>query len=110
MQDDLVQTGLTVNEAMNVAANLKLGSELNAHEKILVVCKKFVDIFNEIIEIFVFVIFLYIKIEEILETLGLALSKNTRVEKLSGGQLKRLTIALELVNNPPIIFLDEPTS
>lgn len=85
MQDDLLQPRLTVQESMWIAADLKLGKELGKPEKELI-------------------------IEEILQTLGLWDHRDTRSEKLSGGQSKRLTVALELVNNPPIIFLDEPTT
>jgi ABC-2 type transport system ATP-binding protein len=50
------------------------------------------------------------KADEMLEVVGLAEKADTRTEKLSGGQVQRLSIACALVHGPELVFLDEPTA
>lgn len=50
------------------------------------------------------------RIDDILHALDIEQCKWTRVSKLSGGQKRRLAIAVELVSQPDILLLDEPTT
>ena len=50
------------------------------------------------------------RIEEILDVFGLTPVRSHLVQKLSGGQKKRLSIAMELLSNPSLFILDEPDS
>lgn len=82
-QDDCLHTLITVYEMMNMACRLKLKSVVTDHSQ---------------------------TIDDILTSLNLLHRKKAFANKLSGGERKRLSIALELVANPSILFLDEPTS
>lgn len=84
-QDDIIHRDLTVERALHYAAKLRLPS----------------DFTNEQIKA---------RIEEVLEDVELKGRRHLLVSKLSGGQRKRVSIALELLANPSIFFLDEPTS
>ena len=84
-QDDIVHRDLTVERALYYTAKLRLPG----------------DFTNEQIEQ---------RIKEVLEDVEITSRRKLLVKKLSGGQRKRVSIALELLANPSIFFLDEPTS
>ncbi len=84
-QDDIVHKDLTVERALYYAAKMRLPS----------------DFTNEQINQ---------RINEVLEDVEMTGRRKLIVKKLSGGQRKRVSIALELLANPGIFFLDEPTS
>ena len=50
------------------------------------------------------------RVEEVMEIFGLLPVRGNLVEKLSGGQKKRLSIAMEFISNPSLFILDEPDS
>lgn len=84
-QDDIVHSDLTVERALYYAAKIRLPS----------------DYTEEQIEQ---------RINEALDEVELTHRRSLMVRNLSGGQRKRVSIALELLANPSVFFLDEPTS
>tara|TARA_B110000238_G_scaffold13244_1_gene12943 strand:- start:13086 stop:15386 length:2301 start_codon:yes stop_codon:yes gene_type:complete len=83
-QDDIVHQQLTVNQCMKYTAKIRLDNPSDSK----------IDQ----------------KIDKILKDLNIYHIKNSLISKISGGQRKRVSIAVELLTEPLIIFLDEPTS
>lgn len=84
-QQDLMRSNDTVNMTLRDAAKLRLPKSISGKEKDRL-------------------------ITSVMEKLGLLSVKKSQVGKLSGGQRKRLSIALELISDPTLFILDEPDS
>ena len=83
-QDDIVHKQLTVEQSLYFAAKLRIANINN-------------DDIN-------------IKIDQILSELNISHIKKNLISDISGGQRKRVSIAIELLTDPMLLFLDEPTS
>ncbi|MFD9211060.1 FHA domain-containing protein [Streptomyces sioyaensis] len=84
-QDDILHKELTVQKALKYAAKLRFPGDTAEAER-------------------------EARIDEVLHELKLDVHKDKKVTSLSGGQRKRVSVALELLTKPSLIFLDEPTS
>ena len=84
-QEDVVHRQLTVDECVQYAAGLRLPADTAPGE-------------------------LGARVDEVLTQVGLSEHRETTVGLLSGGQRKRVSIAIEILAKPSILLLDEPTA
>ncbi len=84
-QDDIIHRELTVYRTLYYVARLRLSRDVSRRE------------IDQIVN-------------EVMDVTGLAERRDVAISQLSGGQRKRVSIAVELITKPSVIFLDEPTS
>ena len=84
-QESVLHTQLTARRALQYSAELRFPADTKAAERDG-------------------------RVDEVMGELGLTKHANTRADRLSGGQLKRVNVAQELLTKPSLLFLDEPTS
>lgn len=84
-QDDIIHRELTVYKTLFYVAKLRLSNDVSKKEV------------NQIID-------------EVMDVTGLSERRDVPINQLSGGQRKRVSIAVELITKPSVIYLDEPTS
>ncbi|MET7478337.1 FHA domain-containing protein [Streptomyces sp. NPDC005648] len=84
-QDDILHAQLTVRSALSYAAELRFPEDTVKAER-------------------------RARVDEVIHELGLEQRAEQPVHSLSGGQRKRVSVALELLTKPSLLFLDEPTS
>ncbi|WP_046919421.1 FHA domain-containing protein, partial [Streptomyces stelliscabiei] len=84
-QDDILHAQLTVRRALSYAAELRFPQDTAKAER-------------------------QARVDEVIRELGLEQRAGQPIHSLSGGQRKRVSVALELLTKPSLLFLDEPTS
>src|SRR5450631_665456 len=84
-QDNILHAQLKPKRALRYAAELRFPGDTSREER-------------------------HRRVDEVIDELGLKAHADTRAGSLSGGQQKRVNVALELLTKPSLLFLDEPTS